>query len=856
MSYILSLRNDNATLENVGGKGMSLTKLLAAGLPVPDGFHVTTEAYRRFVSDNGIQPRIMETLKGIDPHDSTALDMASRQIANFFAAGKIPCEIEFAVSDAYGKMKNAPVAVRSSATAEDLPGASFAGQQETYLNIQGEREVLAAIKRCWASLWTARAISYRLNNHIDQDTVALAVVVQRLIFSDAAGVLFTANPINGSRDELLINAAWGLGEAVVSGLVTPDTIIVKKDTGRIAYRETADKQIMTVRTSQGTKEVSVPDSLKKKPVLSKKQSEELTRLGVKIEQLYQMPMDIEWAMEKGKIFIVQARPITVLPTEWAPPEKKVLYTRGSLAEHLPTPVTPLFSTLGIEIINHFTLELWKEIFRKNMPKLLPDQGIYQVVNGYVYLAIQAKPLLLLVSSFAPRQLRLVLSGSVTRSQDARCEFAAVMDEWEGKAIETFTPSELLEGICLVFGAACKYYTKIQLTLPAASFSEAMFTKLCRGALRRGGESQPAAFLLGFETASLQAEKSLYDICKWADTHPALKDYILSSPAEKLEFDFKHSASAGPVTIDLWTEWMSRIRSHLAKFGRTAFEFDFANPTPQEMFAPVFDAIKVYLSGKGESPYKRQDETVKKREAATQAVLEKTGGPRRWLFLKLLRWAQSAGPMREDGIYDMGMAHPLVRRMLAELGRRFMDGGAIRQVDDIYWLEKPEVEKLIGLLTKASPLPDLSGRIPPRKEQWRNSFEIVPPMMLPEKTGWSKLLHEGGSKNEEGKVVLKGIGTGGGIVTAPACVLFGSEDFGKFMPGDVLVAVTTTPAWTPLFASASAVVTDIGGPLSHSSIVAREYGIPAVMATRSATRAIQTGQMVTVDGNMGTVMLDE
>lgn len=295
---------------------------------------------------------------------------------------------------------------------------------------------------------------------------------------------------------------------------------------------------------------------------------------------------------------------------------------------------------------------------------------------------------------------------------------------------------------------------------------------------------------------------------------------------------------------------------MAEFGRTAYEFDFVNPTPQETLAPIFDAVKVFLSGKGESPFKRQCEAEKKRELATQAVLERIGWPRKGLFLKLLCWAQATGPMREDSIYDMGMAHPLIRRIFAELGRRFTDGGAIEQADDIYWLEKPEVENLTALLAEAALLPDMTQLIPPRKERWRNCLKIVPPVMLPEKTRWSKLLHGGDSEKRDGRIVLKGVGTSGGIVTAPACVLFGSGDFGRFKSGDVLVAVTTTPAWTPLFASASAVVTDIGGPLSHSSIVAREYGIPAVMAIRSASRTIQTGQMVTVDGDRGRVMADE
>ncbi len=344
MNYILSMNHHQATLENVGGKGMSLSKMLAAGLPVPDGFHLTTEAYRLFVNTNEIQPQIIDALDGLDPGNTAKLEAASLQISNIFTKGVITDELKKEITAAYQKLGNVPVAVRSSATAEDLPGASFAGQQDTYLNIQGESEVLTAVKRCWASLWTARAISYRLLNHIDQATVALAVTVQKLVFSDAAGVLFTVNPVNGDRDEMLINAAWGLGEAIVSSLVTPDTIVVSKTSEKISSYETADKQLMTIRTAKGTEEVPVSDSMRQKPALTENQVEVLTKLGKIIEQYYQMPMDVEWALEKNQMYIVQARPITVLPPQWKPLEKGVIYTKGSLAEHLPSPVTDRKST--------------------------------------------------------------------------------------------------------------------------------------------------------------------------------------------------------------------------------------------------------------------------------------------------------------------------------------------------------------------------------------------------------------------------------------------------------------------------------------------------------------------------------
>jgi pyruvate,water dikinase len=839
---------------------MSLSKLLSHDLPVPGGFHVTTEAYRCFVAANRLQARILAELEGLVLVEGTAaadaLETTSQRIRGFFAAGNTPTEISSAISEAYTGLRGAPVAVRSSATAEDLPEASFAGQQETYLNIRGVEAVLEAVKQCWASLWTARAISYRLKNGIDQEGVALAVVVQELVSAEAAGILFTANPVNGKRDELVINAAWGLGEAVVSGAVTPDTLTVKKETGKVLQRETAEKALMTVRTQTGTAEVPVPDPQKKKAVLSGAQAAELAGLGVRIEGYYGQPMDVEWALAGGKFYILQARPITALPLEWKAPEQKAIFARGSLAEHIPSPVTPLFATLGLEIANEATAQLWERIVGEGSQNLTPEGGMYHAINGYVFGGIRmgGKNTLKIIR-MSTSQIGPMFRGSVERWQAARRELAAVVEEWEHKPAEDLRPTELLEGVRVLFRAACRYFTHIQTTLPAASSSEVLFTRLYNSLIRRKEDPAATTFLLGFDTVALQAEKSLFDIAEWVRTEPALEAYASQTPAEQLKADFLEDIQPEGLSAELWAEWRLRFGRHLEEFGRTAYEFDFANPTPQEDPRPMLDAIQAFLSGKAGDPYLRQRESAGKREAATNAVLARTGWPRRNWFQRLLRWVQETAPMRENSIYDMGMGHPAIRRFLAELGRRFAGGGAIQQADDIYWLEKEEVEELISALEQGLPLSDFSERIPSRREDWQSALKAVPPVMLPEKSGWSRLIHGAEAESKDGKVVLKGVGTSGGLVTAPACVLYGPEDFGKLNPGDVLVAVTTTPAWTPLFALAGAVVTDIGGPLSHSSIVAREYGIPAVMAARTATRSIQTGQIVTVDGTAGTVTVD-
>lgn len=853
----LSLHDARADLETTGGKGSSLTRMINAGLPVPGGFHVTTQAYRDFVSVNQLQAPILAALQKANAADPASLELVSREINQRFMDGYMPEEIADAIRQAYAALNDVPVAVRSSATAEDLPDASFAGQQETYLNIRGTTAVLEAVKKCWASLWTPRAIGYRINNHIDQDSVALAVVVQELIFADAAGILFTANPINGKRDELLVNAAWGLGEAVVSGAVTPDTLTINKQSGKVVQREIAEKQVMTVRTSSGTEEQPVPQAKQKKAVLTPQQIADLTQLAVKIEQFYGMPMDVEWALAGNTFAIVQARPITVLPLEWKAPDPKAVYARGSLAEHTPSPVTPLFATLGLHLANEATFEMWDRVIGKNARNLVGADGFYVPLNGYVFGGIRMSGKdFFTVAKMSISQIGPMFHGSVPRWQAARQKFAAIVDEWENVEFEKLTCAELMNAIRSIFRASCVYFTDIQSTLPAASSSEVLFTRFYNSLIRRKTDPEATVFLVGSDTTSLRAEKSLFDMAEWLKQSPTLAELISNTATGELLALMSQPVAPAGVDAPAWEEWKQRFQQHLNRYGRTAYEFDFANSTPMETPGPTMDALKSFLSGKGSNPYQRHQEAIEKREKATSTVLARTGWPLKGWFKGLLGWAQETNPMREDSIFDMGMAHPLLRRMFAELGSRFVARGAMNEVEDIYWLEENEVMKLVGSVDQNQAVENHSGRIPERKQKWQTYLKAMPPVMLPEKSGWRKLIGGGEAETRNGKTVLKGVGTSSGTVTARACVVYSPEDFDKLRPGDVLVAVTTTPAWTPLFGLASAVITDIGGPLSHSSIVAREYGIPAVMAVRSATRTIQTGNLITVDGAAGTVTLEE
>ncbi|MCC7451575.1 MAG: hypothetical protein IT324_29480 [Anaerolineae bacterium] len=855
--FIMSLPDSSAGLSQVGGKGTSLARLAAAGLPVPPGFHVTTAAYRRFVADHGLQEQILAAVSAATPDQPTTLEEASSQIGKRFVQRAMPDDIAEAICRAYAGLGGGdmPVAVRSSATAEDLPEASFAGQQETYLNIRGEKALLEAVKRCWASLWTARAIAYRVKNNIDQDTVALAVVVQEMVNAEAAGILFTANPMNGKRDEMVINAAWGLGEAIVGGSVSPDTIIADKATGKVRTMDVAEKTVITVLTEAGTREESLNDARRRSQVLNEAQVRELVGIARRIENFYGKPQDIEWCNAGGRFYLVQSRPITTLPEEaaiikWTRPNPKAMYARGSLAEHLPNAVSPLFATLGLRAINKATAEL-SDLMEMN---LLAIDYQYRVVNGYVYMGfVLTAQFTWTMIKVTFKSFNLLFRKSRQRWLDARKTLAEAITNREKKDPESLSPSELLAGAYELMYRAGKYYTVIQSsTLPSASSSEIIFTSVYKMVSRKD-EPKAETLLLGLDTVPLRAEKSLFDLGNWIRERPALRDFTLHASSEELVTALKADSHPDTIPIEEWDEFKSRLEKHSDEFGHTSYEFDFMNPTPAETPELILDSVKIYVEGRGNDPYARQREVAANREQAVQKIRSRFKLiPNRW-FDKALKWAMDAGPAREDSLADMGMAHTTIRCMLGELGKRFVSNGALANAEDIYWLVEDEVNELAAMLERSEKLPDYSGKVPARKAEWHKQMKLVPPAMMPEKSPIAKMLPW--SRQNEAGNVIKGLGASAGKVTATACVMFTPEDFNKMKPGNVLVAVITTPAWTPLFTMASAIVTDIGGPLSHSSIVAREYGIPAVLATGSATRRIQDGQTITVDGTKGEVVLE-
>jgi rifampicin phosphotransferase len=400
--YVLSLDNQWTMLETVGGKGTSLALLLRAGMPVPGGFHVTTAAYQRFVAENDLESGIRAALEKVDASKPDVLTKASEKIGDLFVRADMPEEVSGAISEAYAGLDqfDLAVAVRSSATMEDLPGASFAGQQATSLNVRGEDELLGAVRHCWASLWSTRAIAYRERQGFDHDRAAIAVEVQRLVAAEVAGILFTANPVSGAREEIVVNAAWGLGEAVVGGLTIPDSFTLDRTTLAVRERKTGLQEVETVLAEHGTTERPLDSERAAQPTLDDAQLARLAQIGIDTGDLFGSPQDIEWAyIPDGRFWVLQARPITNLPpvplkdVRWDPSFPDSAWWRRQVVENMPEPLSPLFDELYLHEGLELSIDAMMEFFRMTYFRVedFVDRPLFTTINGYAYTRANYKP---------------------------------------------------------------------------------------------------------------------------------------------------------------------------------------------------------------------------------------------------------------------------------------------------------------------------------------------------------------------------------------------------------------------------------------------------------------------------------
>ncbi len=929
-SYTATLDTKDDSLEVVGGKGRSLAKMTNAGFHVPGGFQVTTAAYRSFVADNNLQDQILEFAKPAVVEGRPSFEQSSTNIQGLFAEIELAEEITSEIRAAYESLdREPPVAVRSSANAEDLPGLSFAGQQETYLNVTGADAVVAAVRNCWSSLWTAQAISYRHQNGIDQDSVAMAVVVQIMVPSEVSGILFTANPATGERNEIIINASFGLGEAVVSGQVTPDTYIVDKANKTVKETMIGPKEQKIISDgAQGVKMEDVSASERDQSSLSDDMLTELIETVLKIEALYDgLPQDIEWAFSNGKLHLLQSRPITNLPVqpievEWIPTPPAKTLVRRQIVENMPDPVCPLFEQLymteGLEMprkdksvmvgggplfvtMNGFAYQRadWPQLQpkKKKESKEVTDDDLEEQDNRLAKLAAalntpddkvakQEEHDMELMVADLPKEDRRAFSEfqasqniddlahqvTMPRSGTSVYMFASKTDfndrqlaEWHDETmprlrgvgekwakldLATASDEELLAGIIEMGHEEGNYWSSnASHTFGVAKSTDSHLQDFLATHLPDHNYIS-GQFLSGIESKTMQANRDLFEIAKLIRASEELTYLVIVTPAQFLMDALREHADATAV--------VEGIDQYLDAYGHQGYSMDFVEPTQIEDPSALFATIKAMVQDEDYDPKNQEIKAAAIREQKFSEVSELLSGIEYWQFR--YRWwlARKYNYIREEVAFYFGYTWKVLRPMASELGRRMVEAGTFLLPEDIYFMVTDEIEQAIEARKSGKALPELGKLAAKRRELREARKRHHPPGTVPEEASNVPGIKfkETQIKNDENSDTMRGFAVSSGRITAPASVILGPTEFDKMAPGSILVSPLTTPAWTQLFAHAVGLVTDMGSILAHGSIVAREYGIPAVLGVGNGTKRIKHGQMITIDGDAGTVDIHE
>jgi pyruvate,water dikinase len=731
--------------------------------------------------------------------------------------------------------------VRSSATAEDLLEAAFAGQQETFLNIIGEQGLIEAVRACWASLWSERAILYRARQNVDQNTVKLAVVVQRMVPADVAGVMFTANPVSGARDELSIDANPGLGEAVVGGLVTPDHFVVNKRSRNIKEQRLGKREVVIrAKTGGGTEQINSIQESTNTAALLPQALRRLSQLGIDIERHFGVPQDIEWAWiqdnaKAGKFYILQSRPMTALPepVKVTGPMKMVI---PMLAEMWPTRPYPLDMTTFTGAIERAIGNLLVAMIGKSAPN--PDESFIEE-DGVV---LQFKPpqvhpsLSMLFMPFITMWQTRHYDLSHWEADPLLTEFIEKARAIEKRDLQSYTWEQNIETIQEALTLIPQAMKLRERYLPQTLLGLAglwLSLSLARHSDRFG------TLVSGVKTKTTETNQALEDLARQIRTDPALQDLFVRTDARSLQTALRDS-QAGQA-------FLKQFEKFLDQYGHRETALTISHPAWKDKSENVLAILKVLAETEPGQPKSYDAWQQARDELLAHSILRVR--PFRNLFLKSLNKARYLFQIREDTHFYATMVQPAIRRVALELGRRLVQIGALDEVEEVFHIRLHELETL------GEPWPSSEQTIAQirslvaRRKAKRESLANKP-MIDP------RLLDTTSQDQARVGVLLNGTSGSPGIARGPAKIVHDVSEFGKLRAGDVLIAPVTNPAWTPLFQRAIAVVVDTGGSASHAAIVAREYGIPAVMGTLSGTKELKDGQWITVDGSHGQVLKGE
>ncbi|MFJ1708377.1 rifamycin-inactivating phosphotransferase [Kitasatospora sp. NPDC088346] len=855
--YVWDLHEvDETQVAVVGGKGAQLGGLRRIeGVRVPDGFCVTTHAFRRIVALAPSLDALIDRLSRVDPDDRAATGTISGEIRRTIEAVAVPDDLAAAITGALARLgERAACAVRSSATAEDLPTASFAGQQDSYLNVVGPAAVLRHVSRCWASLFTERAVTYRRRNGIDHRTVRMAVVVQRMVLPDASGVLFTADPVTGDRTVATVDAGLGLGEALVSGLVNPDVHTVRH--GEVVARTIAAKQrAVRARPGGGVHEVDVEPWRQGQPALTEEQVLRLVRIGRRIEAHFGRPQDIEWCLVDDDFRIVQSRPITALfPVPEAGDGENHVYVSVGHGQMMTDPMRPLglsmWQLTAMVPMHEAGGRLFVDVTRR-LASPAGRAGLLDVMGRNDPLIRDALETVLDRDGFVPAlpDAGPAGAGDTSGPDDTDPAVVAELVERSRASVAALERDIRTKAGPALFDFLLEAFEEHRRVLGDPLNLRAIMAGMeatwwLNDRLEEWlGERNAADTLTLSAPGNITSEMglALLDVADVIRPRPEVVAFLQGVEDEGF-LDELAELPGG-------TEARDALEAYLDRYGmRCVGEIDITRPRwrerPDTLVPVILDNVRNFGPGAAERRFEQGRERAWQKEQDVLSRLralpdgERKAGETK----RMIDRVRAFIGYREYPKYGIVSRYFVYRRALLEEAGRLVRAGVIPEREDVFYLTFQELHDVVRTHRVDE------GLVRRRKDAFRSYHALTPPRVL---TSDGEAVTGSYRRTDVPAGALAGLPVSAGTVEGRARVVLDLAE-ADLEAGDILVTRFTDPSWSPLFVAVAGLVTEVGGLMTHGAVIAREYGLPAVVGVEQATRLIRDGQRIRVHGTDGYV----
>jgi phosphohistidine swiveling domain-containing protein len=868
LAFIRFFDSPDNDISEVGGKAKNLSEMYSEGFPVPPGFVVTVTAYEEFISANGIRKRIGDLL------DSTKFDLesdvqtCSRRIKDLILEGEMSPSLGGSIERALEEMGGEFWAVRSSAAAEDLPDASFAGQQDSYLCVPTDA-VAHHLIQCWASYWNGRALKYRHDAGIDQLEGGIAVVIQSMVASDSSGIMFTIDPLRPKDGNMIIESSWGLGEAIVSGLVSPDRFVVDREGQTILSREMNKKNKAIFLVKEGRSLVDVEEWRRLDPSITDMEVGRLAEVGRRIEKFFGSPQDVEWSTSEGEIFILQSRPITTLDED-----DQTLWTRAYGDEYWADVTSPLFFSLLGEYLTKIVNHEGSKVMGYNE---LTDKRLLRIHKGHIYFNSEVLESVFtynpkfsrtkeLLNYFPEKDQERIANAKTKVAKRLWAEVRiAIIDpdgmilrtdkayrKWAEKFIERAKRFDALdldkmrdEDLYFEFkdleSGYIKHYRLIRYGMVTHSIGTNLMVKrwLTDWLDDRSGTLYSKLISGLPDNRTIKTNIAIARLASIARENPLVLEQIVSRNSHQFLEVLRTDPSLHP-----FKEEFDRF---LEDYGHRSHTREVYFPRWGDDPTLVVEVLKALV----QSPVLDLDEVERRKQeervTAEKEIMErisklKMGFLRKSVFKIVLKNAQIYLQFRENQRFYLDHIIYRWRHLFMEYGRRYLEKGIIDDPNDIFFLSK---EEIFDIARGAEPPSRMEIRR--RRADFERYKEILPPKFLKGRVEFDDTQVMDGD-------CLKVTGTSAspGVAEGRARVVDSIERLSEVMEGEILITSNTDPGWTAVFSKLGGLITETGGILSHGAVVSREYGIPAVTAVKNATRIFRTGQELLLDGNDGIV----